>query len=162
MNTEPNNYPPMSPYLTVKDASKAIEFYKTAFGATEIFRLTDARTGAVGHAELMVNGSHIMLADENPAWGNKSPLSLGGTAVSFSLMVENADAAAERARAVGATVEMPPTDMFYGFRSAGISDPFGHKWMLQHQIENVSHEEMQKRWDAMLVSGNTGCPNTDK
>ena len=162
MNTDSFNYPPMSPYLTVKDANKAIEFYKAAFGATEIFRLADARTGAVGHAELMVNGSHIMLADENPAWGNKSPLSLGGTAVSFSLMVENADAAAERARAAGATVEMPPTDMFYGFRSASICDPFGHKWMLQHEIEKVSHEEMQKRWDAMLASGGTGCPNSDK
>jgi len=157
MNTELNTYPPMSPYLTVKDASTAIEFYKTAFGATEIFRLTDAITGAIVHAELMINGSHIMLADENPAWGNKSPLSLNGTAVSFSLMVENADAAAERARAAGATVEMPPTDMFYGFRSAAISDPFGHKWMLQHQIENVSHEEMQKRWDTMPTSDNTGC-----
>lgn len=162
MNTELNNYPPMSPYFTVRDASKAIEFYKAAFGATEIFRLTDARTGVVGHAELMINGSHFMLADENPAWGNKSPLSLGGTAVGFSLIVENADAATERARTAGATVEMPPTDMFYGFRSAGISDPFGHKWMLQHQIENVSHEEMQKRWEAMLASGSTGCPNTDK
>lgn len=162
MNTDSFNYPPMSPYLTVKDTNEAIEFYKVAFGATEIFRITDARTGAVGHAELMVNGSHIMLADENPAWGNKSPLSLGGTAVSFSLMVENADAAAERARAAGATVEMPPTDMFYGFRSAGISDPFGHKWMLQHQIENLSREEMQKRWDALLASGDTGCPNSDK
>jgi len=162
VNTDSFNYPPMSPYLTVKDANKAIDFYKAAFGATEIFRLTDAGSGAVGHAELMVNGSHIMLADENPAWGNKSPLSLGGTAVSFSLMVENADAAAERASAAGATVEMPPTDMFYGFRSASISDPFGHKWMLQHQIETVSPEEMQKRWDAMLASGNTGCPNADK
>jgi PhnB protein len=162
VNINSFNYPPMSPYLTVKDANKAIEFYKTAFGATEIFRLTDERTGVLGHAELMVNGSHIMLADENPAWGNKSPLSLGGTAVSFSLMVENADAAAERASAAGATVEMPPTDMFYGFRSASISDPFGHKWMLQHQIENVSHEEMQKRWDAMVASGDTGCPNSDK
>lgn len=162
MNQNFFNYPPMSPYLTVKDASKAIEFYTAAFGATEIFRLTDARTGAIGHAELVVNGSHIMLADENPAWGNKSPLGLGGTTVSFSLMVGNADAAAERASAAGATVEMPPTDMFYGFRSAGISDPFGHKWMLQHRIENVSQEEMQKRWDAMVASGDTGCPNSDR
>lgn len=162
MSANSFSYPPMSPYLIVNDANKAIEFYKAAFSATEIFRLTDAKTGAVGHAELMVNGSHIMLADENPAWGNKSPLSLGGTAVTFSLMVENADAATERARAAGATIQMPPTDMFYGFRSAGISDPFGHKWMLQHPIENVSHEEMQKRWDAMLASGGTGCPDADK
>jgi PhnB protein len=152
----------MSPYLTVKDADKAIEFYKAAFDATEIFRLTDAKSGTVSHAELLINGSHIMLADENPAWGKKSPLSLRGTAVSFSMMVENADTAAERASAAGAIIEMPPADMFYGFRSAGISDPFGHKWMLQHQIENVTHEEMQKRWDAILASGDTGCPNSEK
>jgi len=162
MNTKSFNYPPMSPYLTVKGASKAIEFYQAAFGATELFRLTDASTGTVGHAEIMINGIHFMLSDENPAWGNKSPQSLGGTAVTFSLMVENADAAAERARTAGATVEMPPTDMFYGFRSASISDPFGHKWMLQHEIEKVSPEEMQKRWEAMVTSGETGCPNADK
>ncbi|MBS0323185.1 MAG: VOC family protein [Proteobacteria bacterium] len=152
----------MGPYLTVKGASKAIEFYKAAFGATEIFRLSDTRTGAVGHAEIMINGSLVMLADENPAFGKKSPLSLGGSAVTFSLMVENADTATERASAMGATVDMPPADMFYGFRSAAISDPFGHKWMLQHRIENVSHEEMQKRWEAMLAPGGTGCPDSGK
>lgn len=162
MNTDPSNHPPMSPYLTVKDASKAIEFYKAAFGATEIFRLTDSSTGTIGHAEIMINDSHFMLADENPAWGNKSPLSLGGTAVAFSLMVENADAAAEQAQAAGATVEMPPSDMFYGFRSTAILDPFGHKWMLQHQIEKVAPDEMQKRWDAIVASGNTGCQNAGK
>jgi PhnB protein len=162
MNTKLTNYPPMSPYLTVKDASKAIEFYKAAFGATEILRLTDASTGIIGHAEIMVNGSHFMLSDENPTWGNKSPLSLGGTAVTFSLMVENADTAVERARAAGATVEMPPTDMFYGCRSAAISDPFGHKWMLQHEIEKVAPDELQNRWDAMLASGDTDCKNTNK
>lgn len=162
MNTKSFNYPPMSPYLTVKSASKAIEFYQAAFGATELFRLADASTGIVGHAEIMINGIHIMLADENPAWGNKSPQSLGGTAVTFSLMVENADTATERAKGAGATVAMPPTDMFYGFRSALISDPFGHKWMLQHEIEKVPPEEMQKRWDAMVASGDAGCTNADK
>jgi hypothetical protein len=77
-------------------------------------------------------------------------------------MVENADVATERASAAGATIEMPPTDMFYGFRSAGIIDPFGHKWMLQHQIKNVAPDEMQKRWNAMVNSGDISCPNTDK
>jgi len=162
MNTKSFDYPPMSPYLTVKGAGKAIEFYQAAFGATELFRLTDTSTGTVSHAEIMINGTHIMLADESPAWGNKSPQSLGGTAVTFSLMVEDADTAAERAKAAGAIVEMPPTDMFYGFRSASISDPFGHKWMLQHQIETVSPEEMQKRWDAMVASAQTDCPDADK
>lgn len=158
----PISYPPMSPYLTVKDASRAIEFYQAAFGATEIFRLTDAASGTIGHAEIIINGSHFMLSDENPGWGNKSPLSLGGTAVTFSLMVENTDVAVERARVAGATVEMPPSNMFYGFRSAAISDPFGHRWMLQHEFEKVSPDEMQKRWDVMQASGDTGCANTDK
>lgn len=162
MSTKSFDYPPMSPYLTVRRASQAIEFYQAAFGATELFRLTDASTGTVSHAEIMINGTHIMLAEESPAWGNKSPQSLGGTAVTFSLMVENADAAAERARAAGAIIEMPPTDMFYGFRSASISDPFGHKWMLQNEIEKVPPEELQKRWDSMLVSGGAGCTNADK
>ncbi len=156
MNT-PDTYPPFSPYLTVKDADKAIAFYEAAFGATELYRLTDASAGTIGHAEIMINGSHFMLADENPAWGNKSPLTLGGTAVKLCLMVENTDAALARASAAGATVEMPPTDMFYGFRCAALIDPFGHKWMLQHEIEKVSPEEMQKRWDAMVAAGKTGC-----
>ncbi|MBX3425576.1 MAG: VOC family protein [Pirellulales bacterium] len=162
MNTPPLNYPPMSPYLTVKDASKAIQFYQDAFGATELYRLTDASTGGVGHAEIMINGSHLMLADENPAWGNKSPLTLGGSAVDLCLMVQNADDAVERASAAGATVERPPADMFYGFRCAVISDPFGHKWLLQHEIEKVSPAEMQKRWDAMVGSGATDGNCTDK
>jgi len=153
MNNPPSSYPPMSPYLTVKDANKAIEFYQAAFGATELYRLTDASTGTIGHAEILINGSHIMLADENLAWGNKSPLTLGGTSVKLCLMVESTDASVERARAAGAIVEMPPSDMFYGFRCAAICDPFGHKWMLQHEIEKVSPEEMQKRWDAMVASG---------
>ncbi len=149
----------MSPYLTVKGASKAIEFYKAAFGATELFRLSDPSTGSVGHAEIMLHGSHLMLSDENLEWGNKSPQTLAGTPVKLCLMVEDTDAAVERARAAGAIVERPPADMFYGFRCAAIRDPFGHQWMIQHEIEKVSPEEMQKRWAAMLASG-TGCSNS--
>jgi PhnB protein len=149
MNTPSINYPPMSPYLTVKDASRAIAFYQTAFGATELYRLTDASTNTIGHAEIMINGSHFMLADENPAWGNKSPQTLGGTAVKLCLMVKNTDATVARASAAGATVEMPPGDMFYGFRCAALRDPFGHQWMIQHEIEKISPGEMQKRWDAI-------------
>ncbi|MBA4015704.1 MAG: hypothetical protein C0483_00805 [Pirellula sp.] len=162
MNTSPNSYPPVSPYLTVKDTSKAIEFYQAAFGATELYRLTDASSGAVVHAEIMVNGSLVMLSDENPAWGKKSPLTLGGSAVTFCLMVKDTDEAVERARAAGATVDMPPANMFYGFRSAALSDPFGHKWMLQHEIEKVSPEEMQNRWDAMMAAGPKGCSDAEK
>ena len=149
----PTSYPPFSPYITVKGANAAIEFYKSAFGATELFRLTDPSTGSIGHAELLLSGSLLMLAEENLEWGNKSPQSLGGTPVRLCLIVENADVVVERARAAGATVERPPADMFYGFRSASVRDPFGHQWMVQHEIEKVSPEEMQKRWAAMLASG---------
>jgi PhnB protein len=142
-------YPSFSPYITVHDASKAIAFYNAAFGATERFRLADESSGKIGHAELDLQGSLLMLSDENPAW-NKSPQTLGGTPVKFCLMVENADAAIEKAVAAGATPLMPASDQFYGFRSGSVRDPFGHEWMLQHEIEKVSPEEMQKRWNDML------------
>ncbi len=158
----PAQYPPFSPYLTVKDAKTAIAFYAAAFGATELYRLTDARTNTIGHAEILINGSHFMLADENPAWGNRSPLTLGGTAVKLCLMVLNTDAAVARAKTAGATIEMPPADMFYGFRCAALRDPFGHQWMIQHEIEKISPREMQKRWDAMVAAGKTGCDNADQ
>ena len=151
----------MSPYLTVNGAAKAIEFYAAAFGATELYRLSDPKTGVIGHAEIMLNGSLLMLSDENLAWGNKSPLTLSGTPVKLCLMVENTDAAVERARLAGATVDMPPTDMFYGFRCASVRDPFGHQWMIQHEIEKVSPEEMQTRWAAILAGG-AECPTSEE
>jgi PhnB protein len=157
MNSRPTHYPPMSPYLTVNDSRQAIAFYQAAFGATELYRLTDAAgSGGIVHAEIVLNGTHFMLSDENPSWGNKSAQSLGGTPVTFCLAVENTDTAFDRAVGAGATVEMPPTDMFYGFRSASLRDPFGHRWMIQHEIENVSPTEMQRRWDEMSKSGQTG------
>lgn len=149
MSTSASDYPVFSPYLTVRDAARAIDFYKSAFGATERFRLADKTSGKVGHAELLIAGNLVMLADENPQWGNKSPAMLGGSPVTFCLMVENADAAVARAVAAGATAVMPVADQFYGFRSGSVTDPFGHEWMLQHEIEKVSPEELQKRWDAM-------------
>ncbi|MEK0450292.1 MAG: hypothetical protein RL088_2560 [Verrucomicrobiota bacterium] len=146
----------MSPYLTVKGAEKAIAFYTAAFGATELYRLTNPGSGAIVHAEILLNGSHIMLSDENLQWGNKSPETLAGSAVRLCLMVENTDASVERAHAAGAIIERPPTDAFYGFRSAALRDPFGHLWMVQHKIEEVSAEEMQRRFTAMVTSG-AGC-----
>jgi len=149
MSTPTSDYPAFSPYLSVRDAAQAIAFYKAAFGATERFRLTDKKTGKVGHAELTIEGGLLMLAEENPQWGNKAPPTLGGTPITFCIIVKNADAALERAVAAGATVLMPASDQFYGFRSASLADPFGHQWMVQHETEKVSPEEMQKRWDAM-------------
>lgn len=157
MNTPPTDYPVLSPYLSVSDAAQAIVFYKAAFGAVERYRLTDGKTGKVVHAELLIEGGLVMLSEENPQWGNKSPSTLGGTAVTFCVMVKNADTAFDRAVAAGATVLMPPADQFYGFRSCSVSDPFGHQWMLQHELEKVSPAEMQKRWDAMTG----GCPGAE-
>ncbi|MDP1586877.1 MAG: VOC family protein [Prosthecobacter sp.] len=154
MSTTTPDYPAFSPYIAVQDAVKAITFYQEAFGATERFRLVDSASGKIGHAELTLKDGMLMLSEENPAW-NKSPQTLGGTTVKFCLMVENADAAIERAVKAGATVLMPPGDQFYGFRSGSIRDPFGHEWMLQHEIEKVTPEEMQKRWDAMIENCQT-------
>lgn len=160
MNPPATDYPAFSPYLCVRDGARAIEFYKAAFGATERFRLIDKSSGKVGHAELMICGALVMLSEENPQWGNKSPLTLGGSPVTFCLQVDNADAALAQAAAAGATVLMPAADQFYGFRSASVSDPDGHQWMLQHELEKVSPAELQKRWDAMSTGGTGDCENT--
>ncbi len=147
-------YPTSSVYLNVRDAAKAIEFYQTGFGATERYRLTDTPTGRIVHAELEIEGGLVMLAEENPIWGNLSPAALGGTPVTLCLIVDNADLIFDRAVAAGATVKMPLADQFYGFRSGNLEDPFGHRWMIQHQLETVSPAEMQNRWDRMTPGAN--------
>ncbi|MBC7979223.1 MAG: VOC family protein [Armatimonadetes bacterium] len=149
MNTPSDSYPPFISAIAVQGASEAIDFYQRAFGATERYRLTDSASGKIGHAELDVNGSMFMLSDENPDW-NKSPKTLGGTTVKFCLMVENADVSFDRAVAAGATVIMPVSDQFYGYRCGSVLDPYGYEWMLQHVVEKVPHEEMQRRWDNMV------------
>lgn len=148
MKDQITNYPPLSPALAVHDAAAAIKFYQAAFDATELFRLTDPGSGKIGHAELLINGSLVMLSDEYPAH-NKTPRTLGGTSVRLSLMVDDLDASLVRSQAAGATVLMPASDQFYGHRSASVRDPFGHEWLLQHEIEKVSPAEMQGRWNAM-------------
>lgn len=148
MNHPTSSYPPLSPYLTVHNAKQAIEFYQNVFEATELYRLVDPESGRIGHAELLINGSMIMLADEYPDF-NKTPKTLGGTAVRLTLIVDDVDTAVARASAVGATVTMLPEDQFYGYRSATIRDPFGHEWMLQKEIEKVEPGEMQRRWNEM-------------
>ena len=148
-NPNIDSYPPLSPYLAVNDAARAIDFYKEAFGATERYRLTDSTSGNIGHAELVINGSLVMLSEEFPGF-SPSPRTLGGTPLKFCLVVENSDVAFNRAIAAGATEVRAVTDEFYGFRSGTVRDPFGYEWMLQHEIEKVSPEEMQKRWDEMV------------
>ncbi len=136
-------------YLCVSDAGAAIDFYTQAFGARESFRLTEP-SGRVGHAQLALGPVTLMLADEFPEYGIRSPNAYGGTPVRMHLHVDNADTAAERAVAAGATVIMEPQDQFYGERSCRLRDPFGHEWLIGHQIEEVSHEEMQRRYTDML------------
>ncbi|MGH8479524.1 MAG: VOC family protein [Gammaproteobacteria bacterium] len=138
------------PYLRVKNAAAAIEFYTQAFGARELFRLTEPG-GRIGHAEVSLGGITLMLADEYPEYGILGPQSIGGTGMSIHLHVTNADVVAERAVAAGATVLRPLADQFYGERSGTVLDPFGHEWMLGHEIEKVSPEEMQRRFAAMFA-----------
>jgi len=133
------------PYLCVKGAEEAIEFYKKAFNAEEIFRLTEP-SGRVGHCELKFGPVTIMLADEFPEYNILSPLAYGGTGAGIHLHVDNADAVAKQAVEAGATMLREPTDEFYGERSCRLKDPFGHVWAVGHEIEKVSPEEMQRRY----------------
>lgn len=134
-------------YLTVDDAERAIAFYRDAFGAVPTLRLDEPGGRRVGHAELELGGTTLMLADEFPELGLRAPNAVGGTSVTLHLHVDNADDVIARAVAAGATVEIDLTDHFYGERSGTIRDPFGHRWNIGHSIEEVSSEEMQRRYD---------------
>jgi PhnB protein len=148
----PDGYHTATPYLIVKDAAHALEFYKKAFGAKELMRFADP-SGKVGHAEIKIGDSPIMLADEFPEMGARSPQSFGGTPVSLLLYVKDVDAAASQAIAAGATVVRPVKDQFYGDRSGTFADPFGHVWTIATHIEDVSEEEMHKRMAALKPAG---------
>jgi PhnB protein len=137
------------PYLRVKDAPAVIAFYEKAFGAKEKYRLAEP-SGRVGHAELDFHGITLMLSEEFPEFDLKGPASLGGTTFSMHLHVDDADALIARAVAAGATLVREPKDQFYGERSGTVRDPAGHEWMIGHEIEKVSPEEMQRRYTAML------------
>lgn len=140
----PEGYHTATPYLIVKGGARAIEFYKKAFGATELTRMADP-SGKIGHAEIKIGDSTIMLADEVTEMGYRSPESLGGSPVSILLYVEDVDALFSQAVAAGAKVQRPVTDQFYGDRLGGLTDPFGHVWYIATHKEDVSPEEMQKR-----------------
>jgi uncharacterized glyoxalase superfamily protein PhnB len=136
------------PYLRVRNAVAAIDFYIRAFGVTEKFRLVEPGTGRIGHAELQFGPSVIMLSDEYPEHDIVGPQTRGGTSVGIHLHVDNADELYARAVAAGATGVRPPEDQFYGERSARVRDPFGHEWLIGHHIEAVDTREMQRRYDA--------------
>jgi uncharacterized glyoxalase superfamily protein PhnB len=137
-------------YLCVENTAKAIEFYTEAFGAKEKFRLTEP-TGRIGHAELDFGGTTVLLSDEFPEFGIKGPKALGGTPVTIHIHVDDADEMIRRAVEAGAEIEREPQDEFYGERSGSIRDPFGHRWNIGHSIEEVSTEDMQRRYTEMLV-----------
>jgi PhnB protein len=139
----PEGYHALTPYLIVAGAAAAIDFYKKAFGATEVMRMPGAN-GRVGHAEIKIGDSHLMLADEDPAMGYRGPKSVGGNSISLLLYVENCDAVVDRAVKAGAKITRPVADQFYGDRTGGIEDPFGHTWYVATHVRDVSEEEMKK------------------
>jgi PhnB protein len=143
----PEGYHNITPYLVIKGAAAAIDFYKQAFGATEIMRMPQP-DGRVGHAELKFGDSVVMLADEYPEMQVVGPKTLGNTSVGLLLYLDDVDKAVERAVSLGAIIKKPIADQFYGDRTGTIEDPFGHKWTLAVHIEDVSQEEMQRRMEA--------------
>jgi PhnB protein len=148
MKAQPDGYHAITPYLICSDATKAIDYYKDAFGATELMRMP-APGGKIGHAELKIGDSPIMLADEAPQMGYRSPQSIGATPVSLLLYIEDVDAVVKRAVDQGAKLQRPVEDQFYGDRMGTIQDPFGHIWSIATHKEDVSVEEMQRRAAAM-------------
>ena len=147
----PDGYRTATPYLIVKGAAEAIDFYKRAFGATEMLRMADPQ-GRVGHAEIKIGDSVIMLADEHPGMGYRGPRSLGGSSVSILLYLEDVDDVFERAVKAGAKAQRPVMNQFYGDRSGTLEDPFGHVWTIATHVEDVAPEEMKRRAEAAMSS----------
>lgn len=135
------------PYLVTKNADRAIAFYVEAFGAMEEFRMVDPGDGRVGHAEMTIDQSRFMLADEYPDFGAVSPDTLGGSPVTLHLSTNSIDADVDRAVAAGALLLRAPKDQSFGERSAMLQDPFGHRWMLSQTIEVLTPRDMQERWN---------------
>ena len=144
VNYIPKGYSTVTPYLVIKGAAKAIDYYKKVFGATVVERM-DAPDGRVGHAELQIGDSRIMLADENPQMGYRSAESIGGSPVSLYLYIPDCDKVVAKAAAEGAKILKPVADQFYGDRSGFIQDPFGHFWGIATHIEDVSPKELEER-----------------
>jgi PhnB protein len=143
MKPIPEGYHSVTPYMICKRAAEAIEFYKKAFGAVEVMRMAGPN-GQIGHAEIKIGDSHIMLSDEHPEMGIYSPQHYGGSPISVLIYVENADATVNAAVAAGAKVTRPLKDEFYGDRAGTVVDPFGHQWYVHTHIKDVSPEELQR------------------
>lgn len=144
----PDGYHSVTPHLAIRGAAAAIEFYAKAFGAEELFRMPGPG-GIVMHAEVRLGDSIVMLGEESPEMGATAPPTIGGSAVGLLLYVADVDGACNRATNAGCTLEMPPTDMFWGDRYCKLRDPFGHKWSIATHKEDVSPEEMERRLAAM-------------
>ena len=144
----PAGYAGVTPYLIIRDAARALDFYKKAFGATELMRFP-ASGGKIGHAEIKIGEGVVMLADESPEMGHKSPQTLGGTAITLMFYVADVDARFAKALAAGGVVKQPLKDQFYGDRSGTITDPFGHIWTIATHTEDLSAEEVERRMAAM-------------
>lgn len=144
VNPIPEGYHSVTPYLVLRNAAGAIDFYKEAFGAQELFRMP-APGGRIGHAELQIGSSRIMMADEHPEIGALGPETRGGATSSLVLYVEDVDAVFDRAVKAGAKVDRPVTNQFYGDRTGSLTDPFGHVWHISTHVEDVSPDEMERR-----------------
>ena len=155
IRTIPKGYHAITPYLSVKGAAGAIAFYKKAFGAKEIMRMPGPR-GTIGHAEIQIGDSRIMLADEFPEMNFRSPSSVGGTSVNIHLYVQDVDKVAKKAVAAGAKLLRPVVDQFYGDRSGSLEDPFGHVWHVATHIKDIPMKELKKRASAMAASAAKG------
>ncbi|HUE82773.1 MAG TPA: VOC family protein [Pyrinomonadaceae bacterium] len=140
----PEGYHSVTPYLIIREAADAIDYYKKAFGAVELFRMPQP-DGKIAHAEIKIGDSPIMLSDEHPDMGFRSPQSLGGSPISILIYVEDVDSVFDRAIAAGGKVDRPVEDKFYGDRAGSLTDPFGHTWHVATHTEDVSPEEMEKR-----------------
>lgn len=149
----PAGYTSVTPYLIVKDAARALDFYQQAFGAVELFRLADS-SGKVGHAEMQVGNARFMLADEFPEMDVLGPQTRGGVTASILLYVEDVDTSFQKAVAAGAKIHRPLADQFYGDRSGTVVDPFGQQWTIASNREQVSPAEMQRRYEE-LMKGNS-------
>jgi PhnB protein len=147
----PDNYNRVTPYLVVDGAAKAIDFYSSVFGAVEQMRMP-APGGKIGHAEIKIGNSVVMLADAVAEMGHKSPKTLGGSPISLLLYVENADDTVQRAVAAGAKLVRPVEDQFYGDRMGGVEDPFGHHWYVATHVEDVPEEEMKRRMKEQMAA----------
>jgi PhnB protein len=147
---EASDYGTVAAHLIVRDAVAAMAFYEAVFGAKERYRLT-MPGGAIAHAEFTIGNTVVMIANENPGWGNKSPETLGGTPIVLNVMCDDPDAAAAKAEAHGGKIVTPVSDHFYGYRAGRIQDPSGHLWMVSKMLEALSPEEMQQRMDAMFA-----------